>query len=122
MDCMRMHPYGWKRTRLPVHASSKPTGMTSRDFSITTRIIHTSSVLTLSTYLQLYDADLYNLWVEITQGNVENPSQIIARTFDSRYIHTDLHHRDFLQVAADDPGLKEVYRDDQAVIFEVIVQ
>jgi hypothetical protein len=74
------------------------------------------------TYLQLYNADLYDLWVEITQGNVENPSQVIATTFDSRYIHTDLNHGDFLRVAAEDPGLKEVYRDDQAVIFEVIAK
>jgi len=74
------------------------------------------------TYLQLYDADLYDLWVNITQGDVENPSQIIARTFDSQFIHTDLNHGDFLEVAGDDPGLKEVYRDDQAVIFEVIAQ
>ncbi|MGB8982906.1 MAG: hypothetical protein WCC12_13615, partial [Anaerolineales bacterium] len=74
------------------------------------------------TYLQLYDAELYDLWVDITQGDVENPSQVIATTFDSHYIHTDLNHRDFLQVAAQDPGLKEVYRDDQAVVFEVIVQ
>lgn len=72
------------------------------------------------TYLQLYDADLYDLWVDITQGDVENPSQVIATTFDSHYIHTDLNHEGFLQVAAEDPGLKEVYRDDQAVIFEVI--
>ena len=71
------------------------------------------------TYLQLYDADLYNLWVDITQGDVENPSHVIATTFDSRYIHTDLNHGDFLQIAVEDPGLKEVYRDDQAVIFEV---
>ena len=74
------------------------------------------------TYLQLYDPDLYDLWVKITQGDVENPSQIIATTFDSRYIHTDLKHGDFLRVAAADPGLKEVYRDDQAVIFEVTTQ
>jgi hypothetical protein len=74
------------------------------------------------TYLQLYDANLYDLWVDITQGNVENPSQIIASTFDAHYIHTDLNHRDFLQVAAEDPGLKEVYRDDQAVVFEVIMR
>jgi hypothetical protein len=72
------------------------------------------------TYLQLYDADLYDLWVDISQGDVENPSQVIATTFDSHYIHTDLNHGDFLQVAEEDPGLKEVYRDDQAVIFEVI--
>lgn len=72
------------------------------------------------TYMQLYDAKLYDLWVKITQGKVKNPSHIIASTFASRYIHTDLNHRDFLQVAAEDPGLKQVYRDDQAVIFEVI--
>ena len=72
------------------------------------------------TYLQLYDADLYDLWVDITQGDVENPSELIATTFESRYIHTDLNHGDFLDVAAADPGLKEVYRDDQAVIFEVV--
>jgi hypothetical protein len=72
------------------------------------------------TYLQLYDAELYNLWVDITQGDVENPSQIISTTFNSRYIHTDLNHRDFLDIAVKDAGLKEVYRDDQAVIFEVI--
>ena len=72
------------------------------------------------TYLQLYDAGLYDLWVDITRGDVENPSQLIATRFDSQYIHTDLQHRDFLQGAAQDPGLKEVYRDDQAVIFEVI--
>jgi len=72
------------------------------------------------TYLQLYDADLYDLWVEITRGDVEKPSHLITTTFDSRYIHTDLSHGDFLQIAAEDPGLKEVYRDDQAVIFEVL--
>jgi hypothetical protein len=74
------------------------------------------------TYLQLYDSHLYNLWVDITQGDVTDPSQVIATTFNSRYIHTDLNHQDFLQVAAKDPGLKEVYRDDQAVIFEVVAQ
>jgi hypothetical protein len=74
------------------------------------------------TYLQLYDSRLYNLWVDITQGDVKDPSQVIATTFNSRYIHTDLNHKDFLQVAAEDPGLKEVYRDDQAVIFEVVAQ
>jgi len=74
------------------------------------------------TYLQLYDPRLYKLWVDITQGDVKDPSQVIATTFGSRYIHTDLQHKDFLRVAAKDPGLKEVYRDDQAVIFEVIAQ
>ena len=72
------------------------------------------------TYMQLYDSDLYNLWVKVTQGNVAHPSQIIADTFGARWIHTDLKHQAFLRVAARDPGLKEVFRDDQAVIFEVV--
>ncbi len=73
------------------------------------------------TYLQLYDPALYDLWVDITQGKVEYPSQSIASKFDARYVHTDLDHGNFLRVAREDPGLKEVYRDNQAVIFEVIV-
>lgn len=74
------------------------------------------------TYMQLYDPGLYDLWVNITKGYVENPSQLIASKFGSRYVHTDLNHKDFLAVAGKDPGFKEVYRDDQAVIFEVLVQ
>ncbi len=73
------------------------------------------------TYMQLYDPDLYSLWVDITQGDVENPSQIISETFGSSYVHTDLNHGNFLEIASADPGLKEVYRDDQAVLFEVVV-
>jgi hypothetical protein len=72
------------------------------------------------TYMQLYDPNLYALWVEITKGNVANPSQIILSKFDSRYVHTDLNHGAFLRVAEEDMGLNEVYRDDQAVIFEVV--
>lgn len=74
------------------------------------------------TYMQLYDPQLYALWVEITKGNVDDPSQIILEKFGSRFVHTDLNHTGFLRVAEDDAGLKEVYRDDQAVIFEVIAQ
>jgi hypothetical protein len=72
------------------------------------------------TYLQLYDRDLYDAWVEITRGEVENPSRIIIERFSARYVHTDLNHGNFLRQAAKDPGLVEVYRDEQAVIFEVL--
>jgi len=72
------------------------------------------------TYMQLYNQDIYDLWVKISQGRLENPSRTIVDTFGSHYIHTDLKHPDFMRVAAKDPGLKEVYRDDEAVIYEVI--
>jgi hypothetical protein len=72
------------------------------------------------TYMQLYDPDLYALWVLITRGEVENPSKIIAAKFGSQFVHTDLKHGAFIKVAEKDPGLREVYRDEQAVIFQVV--
>jgi hypothetical protein len=72
------------------------------------------------TYLQLYDQESYDLWVLITRGEVQQPSQFIANHFQSRFVHSDLKHGSFLRQAEQDPGLREVYRDDQAVIFEVV--
>jgi hypothetical protein len=72
------------------------------------------------TYMQLYDADLYDTWVKITRGEVEQPSKIIASRFLARYVQSDLNHKNFLRIAAEDKGLKEVYRDAQTVIFEVV--
>jgi hypothetical protein len=72
------------------------------------------------TYMQLYDADLYDTWVKITRGEVEQPSKIIASRFLARYVQSDLNHKNFLRIAAEDTGLKEVYRDAQTVIFEVV--
>jgi hypothetical protein len=71
------------------------------------------------TYMQLYDAEMYDRWVDITQGDVESMSEAIAKEFGSRFVVTDLDHGAFLAKAAADPGLKEVYRDNQAVVFEV---
>ena len=73
------------------------------------------------TYMQLYDPELYNLWVLITGGDVEYPSKIITSKFGAQYVHTDLRHGDFIWVAEKDPGLKEVYRDDQAILYKVLV-
>jgi hypothetical protein len=123
----RSKPYGlyanasaWLKNNTPVHSRVFQTDWDDfpRLFFYNT---HNTYLIGLDpTYLQLYDAELYDLWVDITRGDIENPSHIIAGTFESRYIHTDLSHQGFLQAAAEDPGLKEVYRDDQAVIFEVI--
>lgn len=72
------------------------------------------------TYMQIYDADLYDQWVSITRGEVENPARFIRSRFGSRYVHSDLKHGDFIKQAVNDPGLREVYRDDQSVLFEVL--
>jgi hypothetical protein len=68
----------------------------------------------------LYDSDLYDLWVDITRGKVKQPSKVILKRFSARYVHTDLKHGNFLREAANDPGLVEVYRDDQAVVFRIV--
>lgn len=72
------------------------------------------------TYLQLYDSELYDLWVSITRGNIEKPSQLISNRFSAHFVLTDLAHQSFLHEAANDPDMVEVYRDGQAVIFEVL--
>jgi hypothetical protein len=71
------------------------------------------------TYMQLYDADLYDLWVDITRGRVKTPAQTIVETFGARYVITDLDHKGFLLAAKADPQLREVYRDEYAAIFQV---
>jgi hypothetical protein len=71
------------------------------------------------TYMQLYDAALYDRWVDITRGRVENPSTAIAAEFGSRYILTDLLHEDFIRRAENDPWLEEVYRDEDAIVYRV---
>ncbi len=74
------------------------------------------------TYMQLYDPQLYDLWVQITDGDVENPSWVIYNDFAATYIHTDLRHGNFIRAAEADPALREVYRDDDAIIYQVLVE
>jgi hypothetical protein len=71
------------------------------------------------TYMQLYDRVLYDLWVQITRGDIEKPSDMILKRFGSNYVVSDLNHNNFIKQANDDPGLKEVYRDKEAVIYAV---
>lgn len=72
------------------------------------------------TYMQLDDAALYGDWVQITEGQVFQPSYAIRERFHAQYVFTDLEHGPFLQQAAQDAGLQEIYRDAYAVIFVVL--
>jgi len=72
------------------------------------------------TYMQMYDPTLYQLWVLITQGRVDKPSKIIAIRFGSEYVHTDLKHKLFIASIEDDPGLIEVYRDEDSILYQVV--
>lgn len=72
------------------------------------------------TYMLIYDPELYDLWVDMTNGKIEQPSDQIATDFGSRYVISDLRHKAFLNQAAKDTGLVEVYRDQDAVVFELV--
>jgi len=71
------------------------------------------------TYMQIYDKDRYDLWIPLVRGEVRQPSQFIANIFRARYVHTDLNHKAFIQRAGSDPYMKEVYRDDQSIVYQV---
>jgi hypothetical protein len=84
---------------------------------------NTSNIYTIGldpTYLELHDASLYDEWVKITQGKVNRPSEAIRARFGGEFVLSDLQHDSFMKKAAADPGLKEVYRDKYAVIYEVV--
>ena len=74
------------------------------------------------TYMLYYNQDLYYTWVDITKGSIENPSAMIAGNFGSEYVLTDLKHKNFLKVAEKDPGLVEVFRSEDSVVYQVVLQ
>jgi hypothetical protein len=71
------------------------------------------------TYMQRYDAELYTIWVDLTQGRVERPAQVIRTRFGADYVFTDLNHGRFIAAARDDPGMVEVYRDNEALVYQI---
>jgi hypothetical protein len=71
------------------------------------------------TYMQLFDAAIYNQWIKITQGDVEQPSASIQSLFNTSYVMSDLNHKDFIDQAEADPGMELVYRDEEAVVFRI---
>lgn len=71
------------------------------------------------TYMESYRREMYELWRDIGRGRVAQPSQPMANVFGCQYVLTDLDHENFLDEAAADPNLEEVYRDGYAVIFRI---
>ena len=71
------------------------------------------------TFMELHDKELFDSWVAITRGRVENPGSIILNQFAADYVFSDLKHSTFEKQAQNDPMLKEIYRDRYAVIYAV---
>jgi hypothetical protein len=71
------------------------------------------------TFLSMPEPALYAEWVQITQGKVLQSGTAIRQRFRADYVFSDVAHEAFLQQAAVDPGLLEIYRDQYAVIYAV---
>ena len=71
------------------------------------------------TFMELHDKALFDVWRDITQGNVDNPGAIIRDRFGAAFVFSDLNHSNFMKKAVSDPLLEEVYRTDDAVIYAV---
>lgn len=71
------------------------------------------------TFMALQNEALFDEWVDITRGRVDEPGRIIQEQFGASYVFSDLKHDGFIEEAEADPLLEEVYRDDDAVIYAV---
>lgn len=72
------------------------------------------------TFLSRYDLALYDEWVALTRGQVTHPVAAIREKFGADYIFADLHHTRLLDQLTQSAQVREVYRDDYAIIFELV--
>ncbi len=72
------------------------------------------------TFMQMHDQKLYDTWVNITRGKVEQPGAVIRDQYGAHYIISDLEHNSFIRQANKDPLLREVHRDRYAVVYQVL--
>lgn len=71
------------------------------------------------TYLQCANPELWNEWVDITQGRVSQPSQAIQSRFGAQYVVSDTRHDDFEDQARNDPNMEMVYQDRYNYIWRI---
>ena len=73
------------------------------------------------TFMYRYDRTRYAEWERVTTGRERlHLYDIIARRFNARYVFVGSEQGAMGKLVAGNPGFREVYRDDEATIFEVI--
>jgi hypothetical protein len=72
------------------------------------------------TYLEVAHPELWNQWVSITQGAVENPSSLIRDGYGATYVVSDTQHDAFAARADQDPAMQLVYRDSSSMIWQIV--
>ncbi len=71
------------------------------------------------TYLQYVNAEWWNLYDRIRNGQIERPSEVIASTWGIQYIISAERHEAFNRVARQDPNLDLVFRDRFTSVWKV---
>ena len=70
-------------------------------------------------FLALHDESLWKLYEQIGEGWGENPSKPIAERFGARWALLVLPYEGAEELLSRDPGLREEYRDDNAILYRV---
>lgn len=72
------------------------------------------------TFMYMYDPDLHQKWVDISRGErAEQVYDIIKNEFNAKYVLITVDHEEMKDVISHSFGFKQVYEDEEAIIFEV---
>jgi len=74
-------------------------------------------------YMARYDADLFQLWRDISTGKQANPSRAIREKFGARYAVVDAAGQQrmaFMVRASFDENMRQVYQDRYCVVYEIL--
>ncbi|MCC7208024.1 MAG: hypothetical protein IT323_12005 [Anaerolineae bacterium] len=71
------------------------------------------------TYLERADPALWQEWVAITRGEVEQPASVILKRFGARYVVSDTRHQAFERQAQNDPAMTLVYQDQYSLVWRI---
>lgn len=72
------------------------------------------------TYLHDKDAELWNMYVNITLGRERRAAPLIRNRFGAEYVFTDNQHSDFLSKASSSGGFQVVYEDKDTTVLRVL--
>ena len=74
------------------------------------------------TFMENYDANLHRLYRELTYGNISyKPARYIKNNFQAQYIFVDKSgHDQLIKNLSTDKEAKEVYQDNQTIIYKII--
>ena len=72
-------------------------------------------------YMIHYDRELFDLWKDIRDGIVADPSGPIYKKFEALYAVADRKQQlAFILRAAHDPNMREVYRDRYCIVYRIV--